>query len=83
MGQELLDLYSDYLLYSSGQTAADGFSTVLDGAISHDKTTRFLASECFDGKTLWKKVKKIVRAYEGEDGCLIFDDTIIEKPYYG
>jgi uncharacterized protein (UPF0297 family) len=25
--------------------------------------------------------KKFVRAYEGEDACLIFDDTITEKPY--
>jgi hypothetical protein len=40
-----------------------------------------LASEFFDEKTQWKKVKKIVRAYEGEEGCLIFDGTIIEKPY--
>jgi hypothetical protein len=39
-----------------------------------------LASEFFDEKTLWKKVKKIVRAHEGEEGCLIFDGTVIEKP---
>ena len=81
MGRDILDLYSDYLLYSSGQTTATGFSEVLNGDISHDKTTRFLSSETFDEKTLWKKVKKFVRAYEGEDACLIFDDTIIEKPY--
>jgi len=81
MGRDILDLYSDYLLYSSGQTTATGFSTVLDGDISHDKTTRFLATECFDEKALWKKVKKLVRTYEDEDACLIFDDTIVEKPY--
>jgi hypothetical protein len=30
---------------------------------------------------LWKKVKEAARAYEQEEACLIFDDTIIEKPY--
>jgi hypothetical protein len=81
MGRDILDLYSDYLLYSSGQTTATGLSAVLEGNVSHDKITRSLSSETFDEKTLWKKVKKVVRAYEREDACLIFDDTIIEKPY--
>ena len=81
MGRDILDLYSDYLLYSSGQTTATGLSAILEGNVSHDKITRTLSSESFDEKTLWKKVKKIVRAYEGEGACLIFDDTIIEKPY--
>ena len=81
MGREILDFYSDYLLYSRGQTTATGLSTVLEGNVSHDKITRFLATEFFDEKTLWKKVKKFVRAYEKEDACLVFDDTTIEKPY--
>ena len=81
MGRDILDLYSDYLLYSSGQTTATGLSAALEGDLSHDQITRSLSSESFDEKTLWKKVKKFVRAYEGEDACLIFDDTIIEKPY--
>ena len=79
--EELLDLYSDYLLYSTEQTTATGLSQLLDGAISHDKISRLLSSESFDEKTLWKKIKKLVRAYEEENACLIFDDTIIEKPY--
>jgi hypothetical protein len=79
--EELLDLYSDYLLYSTEQTTATGLSQLLDGAISHDKISRLLSSESFDEKTLWKKTKKLVRAYEEEKACLIFDDTIIEKPY--
>jgi len=80
MGRDILDLYSDYLLYSSGQTTATGLSAILEGNVSHDKITRTLSSEILDEKTLWKKVKKFVRAYE-EDACLVFDDTIIEKPY--
>jgi len=81
MGRDILDLYSDYLLYSNAQTTATGLSEILDEEISHDKITRFLSSELFDEKTLWKKTKKIVRAFEEKNACLIFDDTIIEKPY--
>ena len=81
MGRDILDLYSDYLLCSSGQTTATGLSSIVEGNISHDRITRFLKKEYFDEKTLWKKVKPIVRAYEEEDACLIFDDTIVEKPY--
>ena len=81
MGQDILDLYSDYLLYSTGQTTATGLSKLLEGHLSHDKITRFLSSEAFDEKILWKKVKKLVRTFEDENACLIFDDTVIEKPY--
>ena len=81
MGWDILDLYSDYLLCSKGQTTATGLSAIADGNISHDRITRFLKSEYFDEKTLWKKVKPVVRANEEENACLIFDDTIIEKPH--
>ena len=74
MGRDILDLYSDYLLCSNGQTTATGLSSVVEGNISHDRITRFLNKEYFDEKTLWKKVKQIVRAYEEEEACLIFDD---------
>jgi hypothetical protein len=52
MGWDLLDTYSDYLLYSGGQTTATGLSNLFGGEISHDKITRFLSSELFDEKTL-------------------------------
>jgi IS4 transposase len=81
MGRGILDLYSDYLLYSKGQVTATGLSKAVEEEISHDKITRFLSSEYFDEKTLWKETKKLVRAYEEKGACLIFDDTIIEKPY--
>jgi hypothetical protein len=67
MGRELLDLYSDYQLHSRGQTSATGLSNILNGEVSHDKITRFLMSEYLDEKTLWKKVKKAVKAYENEE----------------
>jgi hypothetical protein len=81
MNKELLETYSDYLISSFSYTTATGLSGLLDGAISHDKITRFLATEDFDAKTLWKMVKPLVRKYEQEAGVLIVDDTIEEKPY--
>jgi hypothetical protein len=81
MNTELLEIYSDYLLSSFGQTTATGLSGVLDGAVSHDQVTRFLNRGDYDSKHLWRHVKKTVREVEREDGVLIFDDTIQEKPY--
>jgi hypothetical protein len=81
MKKDMLDIYSDCPFNSTEQTAATGLSGILEKETSHDKTTRFLSIETFDEKTLWKKVKKTVRAVETENACLIFDDTIIEKPY--
>jgi hypothetical protein len=35
-----------------------------------------------NGKSLWLKTKKLIRRQnENEEGCLIFDDTIVEKAY--
>lgn len=76
-----LDLYSDYLLSSMGQTSATGLSRLVDGAVSHDSVTRFLAESELTSKTLWLAVKSLVREHESADGCLVFDDTIIPKSY--
>jgi len=35
-----LDLYTDYLLSSTGPTTATGLSRLLDGTLSHDHVTR-------------------------------------------
>ena len=81
MNKELLEVYSDHLISSFSYTTATGLSGMLEGSISHDKVTRFLSSESFDAKALWKSVKPLVRKYERDDGVLVVDDTIIEKPY--
>ena len=52
-----------------------------DGQISHDKVTRFLSSEDFTSRDLWKLVKKSVRDIESDEGVLILDDTVQEKAY--
>jgi len=81
MENPLLELYSDYLLSSFGQTTATGMSRLVDDALSHDQVTRFLAGAELKSQDLWRLVKKPLRAIESDDGVLIFDDTIEEKPY--
>ena len=76
-----LELYTDYLIGTSGYATATGLSAMVDGAVSHDKVTRFLSGELYDSKKLWKQVKANVRAIEKPDGVLIFDDTIQEKAW--
>jgi hypothetical protein len=78
---QVLDLYTDYLLSSSGKTTATGLSQLLDGHLSHDRISRLLSGNAFTSKDLWHSVKSLVRSHESEDACLIFDDTIIGKPY--
>lgn len=82
MNRDLLELYSDYLLSAFSHTTATGLSKMTGGEVSHDKITRFLSGEEFGSTTLWKLVKPLVRRFESaEDGVLIMDDTIEEKPY--
>ena len=79
--KELLDIYTDYLISSFGLTTGTGLARLLDGAISHDRVQRFLASPVKSGADLWKVVKAYVRQHQSEEGVLIVDDSIAEKPY--
>ena len=79
--KELLDIYTDYLISSFGLTTGTGLSRVLDGAVSHDQIQRFLGSSAKGGKDLWKVAKPFVRQMQSEDGDLIVDDSISEKPF--
>ena len=81
MNYQILDLYSDYLLSSFGQTTATGLARVLEGDISHDQITRMLSSQKITPPAWWKLVKPSVRQMEREDGVMIIDDSIVEKPY--
>jgi hypothetical protein len=79
--EKVMDLYTDYLLSSFGQVTATGLSNLLEGSVSHDKITRLLSGSSFHSKDLWHEVKSLVRSHESDDACLIFDDTIVSKPY--
>lgn len=81
MNYKLLDLYSDYLLSSFGQTTATGLAKMLEGEVSHDQVTRMLSSEKLTAKKWWQLVKPHVRRMERADGVISVDDSIVEKPY--
>ncbi len=81
MDKYFLELYTDYLLSSFGQTTATGLSALMDNAVSHDQITRFLSGSDLGSPQLWLLVKPTVRSIESEDGVLIFDDTIQEKQW--
>ena len=81
MNTKYPDLYTDYLAVTFGYATATGLSTMLNGSISHDKFTRFPADGEWSSRELWKQVKSTVREVETEDGVLIFDDTVEEKPW--
>lgn len=81
MNKELLDIYTDYLICSFGQTTATGLSALLTGAISHDRITRFLSDDEFKSSDLWKFVKPHVRKIQSDDAVLVIDDCIQEKPH--
>src|SRR6266498_1093936 len=80
MDDQLLDLYTDYLISSFGLVTATGLSTLLGGSVSHDKITRFLASKPHTAADLWRIVKPFVRQIQSADGVMIIDDRIAEKP---
>ena len=80
MDQQLLEVYTDYLMSSFSYTTATGLSMMVEGEISHDKVTRFLSSGDFTSIDLWEMVKPTVRELESEEGVVIVDDTIEEKP---
>ncbi len=80
MNKQLLEIYTDYLMSSYSYTTATGLSVLSEGKISHDKITRFLSSEDFTSAGLWSLIKRTVREIQREDGVIIIDDTIEEKP---
>jgi hypothetical protein len=78
---QIADLYSDYLLASFGPTTATGLSQLLEGEVSHDQVTRYLAGTKKTAADLWRTVKSVARQVQSAEGVLIIDDSIEEKPY--
>ncbi len=77
---DLLDLYTDYLLITPGYSTATGLSKLTNKEVSHDKITRLL-SQKIDSRTLWQEVKPLVHEVSCDDSFLIIDDSIEEKPH--
>ena len=59
-----LNIYTDYLISSTGQTSATGLSRLYEGQISHDQVTRFLSTSYFDSKDIWLQSKPLIREAE-------------------
>ena len=76
-----LDLYSDYLIVQNLHSTATGLSELVSGDLRHDHITRFLNRNNFTSKDLWLHVKEDVTKYSTDDGVIILDDSIQEKPY--
>ena len=70
----MLEIYSDYLISSFGQTSTTVLSRLLDNTISHDQITRFLEQGVAVSRTLWLLAKPLVRRIEREDGVISIDD---------
>ena len=81
-----LDLYTDYLISSTGQTSATGLSRRLDGEVSPDQVTRWLRTSYLDSEQVWAHAKPLIRRAEqqrpaAEFAVLIVDDSILEKAH--
>jgi hypothetical protein len=79
--KELLDIYSDYVLSAFGQTTGTGLAGLLGGRVSHDQVQRLLSKEPLSAADVWQMVKPYVRQIQQEEGVIILDDSIAEKPY--
>lgn len=74
-----LDLYTNFLIATQKQyscTELEQVSPIED--LSHDAVNRFLKKNNFDSSLIWEEVKQDI---DKESGYLIFDDTLIDKPY--
>jgi len=81
-----LDLYTDYLLSSTGPTTATGLSRLLEGALSHDHITRWLSQATYGPAEVWRQAKPLIRQAEArrsadEFAVLIVDDSVLEKAH--
>lgn len=81
--RNMLDIYIDYLICSTSLVTATGLSRTTGNVISHDKVTRFLSSRDFTSVDLWQFAKSLIKSIneKKDDGVLILDDSIEEKPY--
>lgn len=81
--ENLLDLYTDYLLTTPAQATCTGLSRVLNNQISHDRFTRLLSGGTIDSRCLWEQAKPLVGELVDSNQLVVLgvDDTIQAKPY--
>lgn len=79
--QTTLDLYTDYLLSSFGQTTATGLARLTDGAVGHDAVPGLLNHLEGNNRTLWQYVKPLIRQIQEPDCVLLTNDSVAHKPH--
>ena len=84
MDKQLLEIYSDYLMSSFSYPTATGLSFPTGIFLSSKAATVHAADGSTSSLGLWRLIKPIVREIQSasgeEEGVLIIDDTIEEKP---
>jgi len=73
-----LDLYVNFLIASQKQYSGLELSRVSPTEMSHDAVNHWLAKDKLTPKTVWQHSQTMVQK---ETGYLIFDDTVLDKPY--
>lgn len=81
MDKPMLEFYTDYLLSSFSRATATNASSLSHNSLSHDSITRFLSEQKLSSRSLWYRVKPLVRSTQSDDGIIIVDDTISHKPH--
>lgn len=77
----LIDLYTDFLIYSPEIATCTLLSEVLGGDISHDKFTRMLSGRYLNSKKVRESSKPIYQEIRTEEAVLIIYDSVEEKKY--
>jgi hypothetical protein len=70
--------YCQYLLVSPINHTLTNFADHMDN-MSHDAINRFLRDEKMTPRLVWDNVRGQITS--NEDGCVVFDDTIIDKDF--
>ena len=73
-----IELFTNSLIATQKQYSCTELENVSPIELSHDAVNRFLNSSNFEAEMLWGEVSEYISK---DDGYLIFDDTLIEKPY--
>jgi len=73
-----LDLHVNFLIASQKQYSGVELSRVSPTAMSHDAVNHWLATNKLTPKIVWQHSQTMVQK---ETGYLIFDDTLLDKPY--
>jgi hypothetical protein len=73
-----LQLYCQYLLSSQINYTCTNLADHVEG-LDHNSVYRYLKGTKLSPALIWEKVKD--RLVQSDKGYLIFDDTVLEKPY--